>query len=71
MRSITVVGASPAGLSTVRTLRTEGFEGEIVVVGEERHTPCTGGRPFRLRVECIAGALSADAYAAYTQGDRR
>jgi 3-phenylpropionate/trans-cinnamate dioxygenase ferredoxin reductase subunit len=36
MRSITVVGASPAGLSTVRTLRAEGYDGEIVVVGEER-----------------------------------
>ncbi|MFF2516696.1 glycine cleavage system protein H [Streptomyces sp. NPDC058086] len=36
--------------------------------------PCTVGRLFRLRVENIAGALSADAYAAHcahTQGDRR
>ncbi|MFI6014692.1 NAD(P)/FAD-dependent oxidoreductase [Streptomyces sp. NPDC051243] len=39
MRSITVVGASLAGLSTVRALRAEGYDGEIVVVGEERHTP--------------------------------
>ncbi|MFI1711924.1 NAD(P)/FAD-dependent oxidoreductase [Streptomyces griseoruber] len=39
MRSITVVGASLAGLSTVRALRTDGYDGEIVVVGEERHTP--------------------------------
>ena len=36
--------------------------------------PRTVGRLFRLRVENIAGALSADAYAAHrahTQGDRR
>ncbi|MCF1592682.1 NAD(P)/FAD-dependent oxidoreductase [Streptomyces muensis] len=39
MRSITVVGASLAGLSTVRALRAEGYDGEIVVVGEERHDP--------------------------------
>ncbi|WP_175412534.1 NAD(P)/FAD-dependent oxidoreductase [Streptomyces sp. TRM64462] len=39
MRSITVVGASLAGLSAVRALRAEGYDGEIVVVGEERHTP--------------------------------
>lgn len=39
MRSITVVGASLAGLSTVRALRAEGYDGEIVVVGEERRTP--------------------------------
>lgn len=35
--------------------------------------PCTGGRLLRLRVENIAGALSADAYAAHCahhQGDR-
>lgn len=37
MRSITVVGASPAGLTTVRALRAEGHDGGIVVVGEERH----------------------------------
>ncbi|MFV2118987.1 NAD(P)/FAD-dependent oxidoreductase [Streptomyces sp. Act-28] len=39
MRSITVVGASLAGLSAVRALRAEGYDGGIVVVGEERHTP--------------------------------
>ena len=36
--------------------------------------PYTGGWLFRLRVENIAGALSADAYAAHcahTEGDRR
>ncbi len=39
-----------------------------------QHALCTVGRLFRLRVENIAGALSADACAAHcahTQGDRR
>ena len=37
--SVTVVGASLAGLSTVRALRSRGFDGRIVVVGAERHAP--------------------------------
>ena len=39
MDSVTVVGASLAGLSTVRALRTGGYGGRIVVVGAERHAP--------------------------------
>ncbi|MFM9373356.1 NAD(P)/FAD-dependent oxidoreductase [Streptomyces sp. Da 82-17] len=39
MRSVTVVGASLAGLSAVRALRAEGFEGDITVVGKELHLP--------------------------------
>ncbi|WP_416985713.1 NAD(P)/FAD-dependent oxidoreductase [Streptomyces sp. T028] len=60
MRSITVVGASLAGLSTVRALRTEGYDGEIVVVGEERHTPYD--RP-PLSKDFLKGDLGADALA--------
>ncbi|MFE2707082.1 FAD-dependent oxidoreductase [Streptomyces mirabilis] len=60
MRSITVVGASPAGLSTVRALRAEGSDGEIVVVGEERHTPYD--RPPLSR-NFLKGDLDADALA--------
>ena len=37
--SVTVVGASLAGLSTVRALRTAGFDGRITVVGDEPHPP--------------------------------
>lgn len=37
--SITVVGASLAGLSTVRALRARGFDGRVVVVGAERRAP--------------------------------
>jgi 3-phenylpropionate/trans-cinnamate dioxygenase ferredoxin reductase component len=34
-----VVGASLAGLSTVRALRDQGFDGRVVLVGEEPHAP--------------------------------
>ncbi|MEV0177676.1 FAD-dependent oxidoreductase [Streptomyces sp. NPDC050803] len=60
MRSITVVGASLAGLSAVRALRAEGYDGEIVVVGEERHTPYD--RP-PLSKDFLTGDLDAEALA--------
>ncbi|MDQ0596733.1 3-phenylpropionate/trans-cinnamate dioxygenase ferredoxin reductase subunit [Streptomyces canus] len=60
MRSITVVGASLAGLSTVRALRAEGYDGEIVVVGEEHHTPYD--RP-PLSKDFLKGDLDVDALA--------
>jgi 3-phenylpropionate/trans-cinnamate dioxygenase ferredoxin reductase subunit len=36
---IVVVGAGLAGLSAVQALRAEGYDGELAVVGEERHPP--------------------------------
>ncbi|MFF8848233.1 NAD(P)/FAD-dependent oxidoreductase [Streptomyces sp. NPDC015127] len=60
MRTITVVGASLAGLSTVRALRAEGYDGTIVVIGEERHTPYD--RP-PLSKDFLKGDLDADALA--------
>ncbi|MEV2278708.1 FAD-dependent oxidoreductase [Nocardiopsis sp. NPDC049922] len=39
MRTVAVVGASLAGLRTVEELREQGFDGRIVVVGEEPHLP--------------------------------
>ncbi|WP_409474167.1 NAD(P)/FAD-dependent oxidoreductase [Streptomyces sp. HC307] len=66
MRSITVVGASLAGLSTVRALRAEGYDGEIVVIGEERHTPYD--RP-PLSKDFLKGALDADALALGDEGE--
>ncbi|WP_410540071.1 NAD(P)/FAD-dependent oxidoreductase [Streptomyces sp. KL2] len=60
MRSITVVGASLAGLSTVRALRAEGYDGEIVVVGEERHAPYD--RP-PLSKDFLKGDIDADGLA--------
>lgn len=36
---VVIVGASIAGLTTAETLRQEGFAGEIVLVGDEPHSP--------------------------------
>jgi NADPH-dependent 2,4-dienoyl-CoA reductase/sulfur reductase-like enzyme len=38
-RRIAVVGASAAGLATVETLRREGFDGAITLIGDESHPP--------------------------------
>ncbi|WP_188196944.1 NAD(P)/FAD-dependent oxidoreductase [Nonomuraea sp. SYSU D8015] len=39
MNTVCVVGASLAGLLTARALRDQGYEGRLVVIGEERHRP--------------------------------
>jgi 3-phenylpropionate/trans-cinnamate dioxygenase ferredoxin reductase subunit len=39
METIAVVGASLAGLSAARALRTAGFAGRLIVIGEEKHDP--------------------------------
>ncbi|MEV1024537.1 FAD-dependent oxidoreductase [Streptomyces sp. NPDC050264] len=39
MRTVTVVGASLAGLYAARELRAQGFDGRLVIVGEEPHPP--------------------------------
>ena len=39
MRTVVVVGASLAGLRATETLRREGFDGRIVLVGAEAHLP--------------------------------
>lgn len=39
MDTIAVVGASLAGLSAVRALRAAGFEGRLIVIGDEKHDP--------------------------------
>jgi NADPH-dependent 2,4-dienoyl-CoA reductase/sulfur reductase-like enzyme len=38
-RGVVVVGASLAGLRTVETLRTEGFDGPVTLIGAEDHLP--------------------------------
>lgn len=58
MEHITVVGASLAGLTTVRALRAKGFAGRIAVVGEEQHVPYD--RP-PLSKEFLAGTADEDA----------
>ncbi|MFF4468842.1 NAD(P)/FAD-dependent oxidoreductase [Streptomyces sp. NPDC001599] len=39
MRTVTVVGASLAGLYAARELRAQGFDGRLVIVGDEPHRP--------------------------------
>jgi 3-phenylpropionate/trans-cinnamate dioxygenase ferredoxin reductase component len=39
MRRIAVVGASLAGLSAVRALRQQSYDGEVLAIGAERHEP--------------------------------
>jgi 3-phenylpropionate/trans-cinnamate dioxygenase ferredoxin reductase component len=39
MDTIAVVGASLAGLSAARALRKAGFEGQLIVIGDEKHDP--------------------------------
>lgn len=60
MRRIAVIGASLAGLNTARELRAEGYDGSIVVVGEEPHQPYD--RP-PLSKEFLRGGVDADALA--------
>jgi 3-phenylpropionate/trans-cinnamate dioxygenase ferredoxin reductase subunit len=56
MQTVAVVGASLAGLSAARALRTHGFEGRLVVIGEEKHDPYD--RP-PLSKEFLAGRQEA------------
>ncbi|WP_225836573.1 NAD(P)/FAD-dependent oxidoreductase [Streptomyces sp. NK08204] len=39
MRTVAVVGASLSGLYAARELRAQGFDGRLVIVGEETHRP--------------------------------
>ncbi|MEU6659516.1 FAD-dependent oxidoreductase [Streptomyces sp. NPDC046821] len=39
MKTVTVVGASLSGLYAARELRAQGFDGRLVIVGEETHRP--------------------------------
>ncbi|MEW2401152.1 FAD-dependent oxidoreductase [Streptomyces sp. NPDC046862] len=39
MRRVVVVGASAAGLAAVETLRREGYDGTLTLVGDEPHAP--------------------------------
>ena len=57
MRAITVVGASLAGLYAARALRDQGYDGRLVVVGDEPHRPYD--RP-PLSKDFLAGKVEAD-----------
>ena len=55
MRTVAVVGASLAGLSAARSLRKQGYDGRLVIVGDEPHRPYD--RP-PLSKEFLAGAMA-------------
>ncbi|MFD8733346.1 NAD(P)/FAD-dependent oxidoreductase [Streptomyces sp. NPDC059618] len=55
MRTVAVIGASLAGLSAARSLREQGFDGRLILIGDELHRPYD--RP-PLSKEFLAGALT-------------
>src|SRR3954449_6499671 len=57
VQRVVIVGASLAGLRAAQAARTGGFDGELVVVGEEVHRPYT--RP-PLSKELLAGEHDED-----------
>ncbi len=57
MRRLVIVGASLAGLRAAQGARKTGFDGELVMVGAERHQPYT--RP-PLSKELLAGEHTVD-----------
>jgi NADPH-dependent 2,4-dienoyl-CoA reductase/sulfur reductase-like enzyme/ferredoxin len=56
-RRIVVAGGGLAGLSAATRLRERGFDGELVIVGEEQHRPYS--RP-PLSKQFLAGSLGAE-----------
>ncbi|MEU2776345.1 FAD-dependent oxidoreductase [Streptomyces sp. NPDC007162] len=54
MRTVAVVGASLAGLSAARSLRQRGYDGRLVMIGDEPHRPYD--RP-PLSKEFLAGTV--------------
>ena len=57
MRRVVIVGASLAGLRAAQAVRAAGFDGDLVVVGDEPHRPYT--RP-PLSKEVLAGEHEAE-----------
>ncbi|MFG1665868.1 NAD(P)/FAD-dependent oxidoreductase [Streptomyces sp. Y7] len=66
MRTVAVVGASLAGLSAARSLRKQGHDGRLVVIGDELHRPYD--RP-PLSKEFLAGTLGEPELALETDGE--
>ncbi|MFI1617491.1 NAD(P)/FAD-dependent oxidoreductase [Streptomyces lydicus] len=57
MKSVAVIGASLAGLYAARALRAQGFDGRLVIVGDEQHRPYD--RP-PLSKDFLTGATGQD-----------
>jgi NADPH-dependent 2,4-dienoyl-CoA reductase/sulfur reductase-like enzyme len=66
MRTVAVVGASLAGLSAARSLRKQGYDGRLVVIGAERHRPYD--RP-PLSKEFLAGEIDETALTLEADGE--
>ncbi|MFF5668643.1 NAD(P)/FAD-dependent oxidoreductase [Streptomyces hygroscopicus] len=66
MKRIVVVGASAAGLAAAETLRREGYEGTITLIGEEPHHPYD--RP-PLSKQILGGQWEADRVALRAPAD--
>ncbi|WP_217237602.1 NAD(P)/FAD-dependent oxidoreductase [Streptomyces sp. AC555_RSS877] len=66
MRTVAVVGASLAGLSAARSLRKQGYDGRLVVIGDELHRPYD--RP-PLSKEFLAGTLGEAELALEVDGE--
>ncbi|MFG2577625.1 NAD(P)/FAD-dependent oxidoreductase [Streptomyces sp. NPDC048481] len=66
MRTVAVVGASLAGLSAARSLRKQGYDGRLVVIGDETHRPYD--RP-PLSKEFLSGALGETDLALETEDE--
>ncbi|GAB3288441.1 NAD(P)/FAD-dependent oxidoreductase [Parasphingorhabdus pacifica] len=66
MRSIAVIGTSLAGFSAAEQLRHQGFDGQLVLVGEEVHPPYD--RP-PLSKDFLQGKIDRDALALGDQSD--
>ncbi|MFH9548362.1 NAD(P)/FAD-dependent oxidoreductase [Streptomyces sp. NPDC017435] len=66
MRTVAVVGASLAGLSAARSLRKQGYDGRLVVIGDETHRPYD--RP-PLSKEFLAGTLGEADLSLETDGE--
>ena len=56
-RTFVIVGASQAGGWVANSLRSEGFEGKIILIGEEEHIPYE--RP-PLSKEALLGDVSVE-----------
>jgi NADPH-dependent 2,4-dienoyl-CoA reductase/sulfur reductase-like enzyme len=63
---VAVVGASLAGLSAARSLRKQGYDGRLVVIGDELHRPYD--RP-PLSKEFLSGVLGESDLALETDGE--
>ncbi|MET7657251.1 FAD-dependent oxidoreductase [Streptomyces sp. NPDC005486] len=66
MRTVAVVGASLAGLSAARSLRKRGYDGRLIVIGDELHRPYD--RP-PLSKEFLAGTLGEAELALEVDGE--